>query len=35
MQGSVDIKTSDGRNSRTSWKAKRNPLSIKPLDAEK
>jgi SAM-dependent methyltransferase len=35
MQGSVDIKTSDGRNSRTSWKAKRNPLSIKLLDAEK
>jgi SAM-dependent methyltransferase len=35
MQGTVEIKTSDGRSSRTSWKAKRNALSVKPLDAEK
>ena len=35
MQGTVEIKMSDGRNNQTSWKAKRNPMSMKPLDVEK
>jgi len=35
MQGTVEIKKSDGRNNQTSWKAKRNPMSMKPLDVEK
>lgn len=35
IQGTVEVKTSDGRNNRASWKAKRNPLSMKPLDVEK
>jgi len=28
------VKMTDGRNTKGSWKAKRNPLSIKPLDKE-
>ncbi len=34
MQGTVEVKMTDGRNTKGSWKAKRNPLSIKPLDKE-
>jgi hypothetical protein len=35
MQGTVEVRQSDGRNSRKSWKAKRDPLSLKPLDVER
>ncbi|MFZ2053592.1 MAG: class I SAM-dependent methyltransferase [Candidatus Aminicenantales bacterium] len=35
MRGTVEVIRADGRNSRRSWKAKRNPLTEKPLDAEK
>ncbi len=35
MRGSVELIQPNGRNSRRSWKAKRDPLTIKPLDAER
>ena len=35
MQGTVEVRQSDGQTSRRSWKAKRNPLTMKPLDVEK
>ena len=35
MQGTIEVKRSDGRTSQRSWKAKRDPLTIKPLDQEK
>lgn len=35
MQGTVTIKAPDGRSSKGTWKAKRNPLTVKPLDIEK
>jgi len=34
MQGTVEVKMTDGRSTKGSWKAKRNPLSITPLDKE-
>jgi len=35
LQGTVAIKAPNGRNSKGTWKAKRNPLTVKPLDVEK
>ncbi len=35
MQGTVELSASDGRKTQKPWKAKRNPLSMKSLDAEK
>lgn len=35
MSGTVDVIQASGGNSRRSWKAARDPLTIKPLDAEK
>jgi len=35
MQGTVEVRQSDGQNSRKSWKARRDPLSLKPLDVER
>jgi SAM-dependent methyltransferase len=35
MQGTIEVKRTDGRSSRRSWKAKRDPLTLKPLDEEK
>lgn len=35
MQGTLEIRTKDGPNTRGTWKAKRDPLSIKPIDVEK
>ena len=35
MQGTVEVRQSDGQNSPKSWKARRNPLSLKPLDVER
>jgi len=34
MQGTVEVKTKDGRGSQRQWKAKRNPLSMKSLSVE-
>ena len=34
MQGTVEVKTKDGQGSQRPWKAKRNPLSMKPLYVE-
>ena len=35
MQGTVELSGSDGRTSRKYWKAKRNLLTMKPLDVER
>jgi len=35
MKGTVEVIGTSGQNSRRSWKAKRDPLTQKPLDAEK
>jgi precorrin-6B methylase 2 len=35
MHGTVQVNRADGRNSQRTWKAKRDPLSAKPLDVEK
>jgi SAM-dependent methyltransferase len=35
MQGTVEVQPKGGQNIRRSWKAKRAPLSMKPLDVEK
>ncbi len=35
MVGTVQVIRANGQNSRRSWKAKRDPLTAKPLDAEK
>ena len=34
IQGTVEVRQNDGQSSRRSWKAKRNPLSMKPLYIE-
>jgi len=34
IQGTVEVRRNDGQSSRRSWKAKRNPLSMKPFDVE-
>ncbi len=34
MQGTVEVKTKDGQGSQRPWKAKRNPLSMKPLGVD-
>jgi SAM-dependent methyltransferase len=34
MQGTLAIKTPDGRNAKGNWKVKRDPLTVKPLDIE-
>jgi hypothetical protein len=33
MQGTVEVRGQDGRTSSRSWKARRRPLTMKPLDA--
>jgi len=35
LQGTAELKMPDGRNNRGTCKAKRNPMSMKPLDVEK
>jgi hypothetical protein len=35
LKGTVEVIQAAGQNSRRSWKARRDPLTIKPLDTEK